>query len=168
LGYILGDFFAISSGHPADQPAENSLSRSDENLEDGPGGNPEVNVVIFEKKISVKCVENTGGFFDTNDFYLGSNNLIVTLFFAEKNVEIFRRKCAKIEKSNYHNIDPWTQSCYHSIGCSGSNQGCQTVCFQTKKNLGKFWSVLQWKMLVYFMDTWSILCLFVIFYGHLV
>jgi hypothetical protein len=34
--------------------------------------------------------------------------------------------------------------------------------------LGKFWRVLQWKVLVYFMDTWSILRSFVIFYGHLV
>jgi hypothetical protein len=43
------------------------------------------------------------------------------------------------------------------------------VCFQTKNpNLGNFWRVLQWKMLVYFMDTWSILRSFVIFYGHLV
>jgi hypothetical protein len=43
------------------------------------------------------------------------------------------------------------------------------VCFQTKNpNLGKFWRVLEWKMLVYFMDTWSILWSFVIFYGHLV
>jgi hypothetical protein len=30
-------------------------------------------------------------------------------------------------------------------------QGCQMVCFQTKNsNLGKFWRVLQWKMLVLF------------------
>jgi hypothetical protein len=43
------------------------------------------------------------------------------------------------------------------------------VCFQTKNaNLGKFWRVLQWKMLVYFRDTWSILRSFVIFYWHLV
>jgi hypothetical protein len=35
-------------------------------------------------------------------------------------------------------------------------------------NLGKFWRILHWKMLVYFMDTWSILRSFVIFYGHLV
>jgi hypothetical protein len=43
------------------------------------------------------------------------------------------------------------------------------VCFQTKNpNLGKFWMVMQWKMMVYFMDTWSILQSFVIFYGHLV
>jgi hypothetical protein len=34
--------------------------------------------------------------------------------------------------------------------------------------LGKFWRVLHLKMLVYFMDTWSILRSFVIFYGHLV
>jgi hypothetical protein len=43
------------------------------------------------------------------------------------------------------------------------------VCFQTKNPiLGKFWRVLQWKMMIYFMDTWSILRSFVIFYGHLV
>jgi hypothetical protein len=43
------------------------------------------------------------------------------------------------------------------------------VYFQTKNpNLGKFGRVLHWKMLVYFMDTWSILQSFVIFYGHLV
>jgi hypothetical protein len=46
-----------------------------------------------------------------------------------------------------------------------ANQGCQMVCFQTKNpNLGKFWRVLQWKKLVYLMDTWSILRSFVIFY----
>jgi hypothetical protein len=49
------------------------------------------------------------------------------------------------------------------------DQGCQMVCFRTKNpNLGKFWRVLRWKMLVYFMDTWSILRSFDIFYGHLV
>jgi hypothetical protein len=38
-------------------------------------------------------------------------------------------------------------------------QGCQMVRFQAKNpNLGKFWRVLQRKILVYFMDTWSILC----------
>jgi hypothetical protein len=43
------------------------------------------------------------------------------------------------------------------------------VCFQTKNpNLGKFWRVLHWKMLVYFMDTWFILRSFLKFYGHLV
>jgi hypothetical protein len=48
-------------------------------------------------------------------------------------------------------------------------QSCQMVCFQTKNpNLGKFWLVLQYKMLVYFMVTWTILRSFVIFYGHLV
>jgi hypothetical protein len=52
---------------------------------------------------------------------------------------------------------------------TGLRQGCQMVCFQNKNpNLGKFGRVLQWKMLLYFMDTWSILWSFVIFYGYLV
>jgi hypothetical protein len=48
-------------------------------------------------------------------------------------------------------------------------QGCQIVYLQTKNcNLGTFWTVLQWKMLVYFMTIWSILRTFDIFFGHLV
>jgi hypothetical protein len=54
-------------------------------------------------------------------------------------------------------------------------QGCQMACFQTKNpNLGKFWRVLQWKMLVYFManclftDIWYTLWPLGIFYGYLV
>jgi hypothetical protein len=40
--------------------------------------------------------------------------------------------------------------------------------FKTKNpNLVKFWRILQWKMMVYFMGTWSISPSFVIFYGHL-
>jgi hypothetical protein len=42
-------------------------------------------------------------------------------------------------------------------------QGCQMAHFQNKNpNLGKFWRVLQWKMLVYFVWPYGILC------GHLV
>jgi hypothetical protein len=43
------------------------------------------------------------------------------------------------------------------------------VYFQTKNhNLGKFWSVLQWKMLVFEREAiWSILLPLGIFYGHL-
>jgi hypothetical protein len=38
-------------------------------------------------------------------------------------------------------------------------QDCQIVCFQTKNpNLGKFCRVLQWKMMVYFMDTFTVFC----------
>jgi hypothetical protein len=60
-------------------------------------------------------------------------------------------------------------SVFQSFSKSLSPQGCQMVCFQTKNpNLGKFWSVLQRKMLVYFIDPWSIIRSFVIFYGHLV
>jgi hypothetical protein len=43
------------------------------------------------------------------------------------------------------------------------------VCFQTKSpNVGKFWKVLLWKILVYFMTIWIILRPLEIFYGHLV
>jgi hypothetical protein len=49
----------------------------------------------------------------------------------------------------------------------GPYQGCQMVYFQTENpNLDQFWRVLQWKMLVYFMDIWSILWTFGLFYGH--
>jgi hypothetical protein len=49
------------------------------------------------------------------------------------------------------------------------HQGCQMACFQTKNpNLGKFWRLLQWKMLVYFMDTGSILRSFGKVCGNLV
>jgi hypothetical protein len=50
-----------------------------------------------------------------------------------------------------------------------SRQGCQMVCFQTKNpNLGKFWRVFLWKILVYFMTIWSILRSSEILNGHLV
>jgi hypothetical protein len=43
------------------------------------------------------------------------------------------------------------------------------VCFQTKNpNFGKFWRVLQWKILVYFMSIWTFLGPLEISYGHLV
>jgi hypothetical protein len=52
---------------------------------------------------------------------------------------------------------------------SEDHQGCQRVYIQTKssKNLCKFWMVLQWKKLVYFMAIWCILLPFGIFCGHL-
>jgi hypothetical protein len=53
--------------------------------------------------------------------------------------------------------------------CIGVSMGCQMVCFQTKNpTLGKFWRVLQWKILAYFMTIWSILRPLEIFYVHLV
>jgi hypothetical protein len=58
---------------------------------------------------------------------------------------------------------------------TGSDQGCQMVCFQTKNpNLGKFWRVLLWKILVYFYHSvyfkaiWNILWQFGIFFPVLV
>jgi hypothetical protein len=48
------------------------------------------------------------------------------------------------------------------------NQGCQMVYYQTNNpNLGKFWRVLQLKMLVYFMAFLSIFRPCGIFYGNL-
>jgi hypothetical protein len=59
--------------------------------------------------------------------------------------------------------------CSWFLCASAMGQGCQMVYFQTKSpNLGKFWRVLQWKMLVYFMSVWNISLPFAILYGHLV
>jgi preprotein translocase subunit SecY len=59
----------------------------------------------------------------------------------------------------------------HFVGAqllSCLKQGCQMVYFETNyRSLGTFWRVLQWKMLVYFMDIWSILRPLHKFYGHL-
>jgi hypothetical protein len=49
------------------------------------------------------------------------------------------------------------------------NLGCQMVYFQSKNpNSGKVCRVLQWKMLTNFIDIWSNLLPFRIFYDHLV
>jgi hypothetical protein len=51
----------------------------------------------------------------------------------------------------------------------GYNQGCQMLYFKTENShLGKFWRVLQLKMMVYFIDILSILPRFGIFCGNLV
>jgi hypothetical protein len=53
--------------------------------------------------------------------------------------------------------------------CMPFNQVCQMAYFQTKNpNLGIFWRLLQWKMLLYFIDIWSILQPSGIFHWHLV
>jgi hypothetical protein len=56
------------------------------------------------------------------------------------------------------------------IGTRKSRQGCQMCIFFKPKirKLGKFWRVLQWKVLVHYMAFWSILQLFGIFCDHLV
>jgi hypothetical protein len=44
------------------------------------------------------------------------------------------------------------------ISVNWSTQGCQMAYFQNKDtNLGKFWRVLQWKVLIYFMAIRPIL-----------
>jgi hypothetical protein len=73
----------------------------------------------------------------------------------------YRYKCFSIPLPHIRTRKKWNKH--------GDVQGCQMVCFQTKNpKLGKFWRVLQLKMLLYFMDTWSILRFYVILYGHLV
>jgi hypothetical protein len=58
---------------------------------------------------------------------------------------------------------------FFSLSLLGRLQGCQMVYFQTKiSNLGKFWKVLQRKMLLHFMAIWSILRPYGIFCCHLV
>jgi hypothetical protein len=60
-------------------------------------------------------------------------------------------ECLCFQKQDFY-VHSWL------VVFSPPGQGCQMVCFHTKNpNLGTFWRVLQWKMLVYFMDTWSIL-----------
>jgi hypothetical protein len=51
---------------------------------------------------------------------------------------------------------------FDSAGLRHCVQGCQMAFYQTKNpTLGKFWRVLQWKMLVYYLAIWSL-------YGSLV
>jgi hypothetical protein len=51
----------------------------------------------------------------------------------------------------------------------GGIQGCPMFSLQNKNpTLGKFWRVLQWKILAYFMTIWFFLQPLDIFYGHLV
>jgi hypothetical protein len=62
-------------------------------------------------------------------------------------------------------------SSVENIRASGSSriQCCQMVYLQTNNpTLVKFWGVVQWNMLVYFMAIWAILLSFGIFCGHLV
>jgi hypothetical protein len=47
---------------------------------------------------------------------------------------------------------------------SARDQGCQMAYFQTRNpDLGKFWRILQWKMLIYLMTIWSIIRQFNLF-----
>jgi hypothetical protein len=50
-------------------------------------------------------------------------------------------------KNQSHEIVPWFKPTFLKLGIRADNQGCQMVYFQTKNpNLGKFWSVFQWKI----------------------
>jgi hypothetical protein len=56
--------------------------------------------------------------------------------------------------------------------CTYIGQGCQKAYFQTKNpDLGEFWRVLQWNVLVYYRAVWSILLILhsiLGYYGYLV
>jgi hypothetical protein len=74
-------------------------------------------------------------------------------------------KCNQLRNQRRQKAVPKFANCFFSRW----KQGCQLVHFQTKKShLGKFWRVLQWKILVYFIAIWSILRSIGIFYDHLV
>jgi hypothetical protein len=84
----------------------------------------------------------------------------------------FLRPCF-LSSSNFHLHMVWRTRNRSTIEIakksSSSQQSCQMVYFQTKNpNLGKFWRVLQCKMLVNFMAIWSILRPFSILYCELV
>jgi hypothetical protein len=59
--------------------------------------------------------------------------------------------------------------CYFFMArVSGFSRVARWNILKTKNlNLGKFWTALEWKMLLYFMVIWNILRPFGIFYGHL-
>jgi hypothetical protein len=97
-------------------------------------------------------------------FLVYEKNWLATLFFS-KNGNFFRQKLAQIAENGHHNMD----SRFRRFSRSGFRlQGCQMVFIQTKNpNLGKFWRVLQRKML-YFNAICSILRSFGIFFPVLV
>jgi hypothetical protein len=75
------------------------------------------------------------------------------------------KKMVHSSGENIYVVKYWMQDPLRGI----PRQGCQMVCFQTKNpNLGKFFRVSDWKMLIYFMAIWNILLIFGIFYDHLV
>jgi hypothetical protein len=77
--------------------------------------------------------------------------------------------CAENPRAYVISIDFWRPKSDTKSDLTNLDQGCQMDFFETKNPyLGKFWRVLQWKMLVYFMAIWSILRPYGIFYGHLV
>jgi hypothetical protein len=93
-----------------------------------------------------------------------------------------RKTCATPTPAATPPPDPWAGLYFEQPSClsrldrgqffKGTSwrmaQGCQMVCFQNKNpNLGKFWRVLQWKILVYFTTIRSILRPLEINYCHL-
>jgi hypothetical protein len=71
-----------------------------------------------------------------------------------------------LKRTSYNKIDSFLNGT-DDAPKTASWQGCQMVYFRTKNHsLGKFWSVLQRKVLVNFLPIWSISLPFEIFYWH--
>jgi hypothetical protein len=85
----------------------------------------------------------------------------------EKVNDVFERTR---ELMKTHQIRPTKQTLFvHKNLDFSSYTGLPDGVFLTKNpNFGKFWTALEWKMLVYFMAIWNILRPSGIFYGHLV
>jgi hypothetical protein len=80
-----------------------------------------------------------------------------------RETKYFFKKLSRILLSGYYylNCSTWFASCAILDTIESWKQGCQMAYFQTKNpDLGKFWSVLLWKMLVYFTAILFILRLF--------
>jgi hypothetical protein len=99
-----------------------------------------------------------------------SDTTYVVLFWLvySFNVELTYGKKTAPQKSFIASAAGWLKWLF-GLALFRCRQGCQMAYFQTKNpDLGKFWRLLQRKMLVYYMAVWSILWLFGIFCDQLV
>jgi hypothetical protein len=70
----------------------------------------------------------------------------------------WRRRLARAKSDGESKQQGLPDVSARNIPKRGKCQVCQVVCFQTKNpSLGKFWSALEWKMLLCFMIIWNIL-----------
>jgi hypothetical protein len=93
----------------------------------------------------VVCVFLTGKISRVGSMYRYIRKKYVYVLLPWKN-NYYRKEVTK--KRNSQDIQSLIRLLY---------QGCRMVCFQTKNtNFDKLWRALEWKMLVYFMDSWYI------------
>jgi hypothetical protein len=115
-------------------------------------------------RLSFPFCQKKGGSSDSSNIFTRIKKMEMSeklIFFVVSFLDV--EGCASIKGRSLLVIDK------RNFAAPQRDQGCQMVCFQSKKtNLGKFWKALYWKMFIYFMDIWNILCRFGIFYDHLV